>query len=188
MKPNPAEVVTAVATSLSPYPPSFGNNPWAYGAAFASILSIAVFGVIVVGWMLRDIWRDRKLDHPYSLVFQFRFMVLCASAAALIRSFPEIVYMSLYGDPAVDDRQIALVLTVKRAMDAIALPIVSTWMGVLVSIYPFVIIALRNKVTHTVQVDPVSSWPRVARPAGIFALVVVISSLLAVAKGYGLKP
>lgn len=184
MKLFPAKLIAAQA---SPYPPSFGGNAILYAGAFAAVLSIAVFALIVAVWIGRHLWIDRMNDHPRTLIFQFRLMVLLVATAAFIRSFPEVVYMTCYGDPDISPRFLSAVLPTKRVMDLLALPIVTAWMAVLVSIYPFVVIALRYRVDVTDEVDLLSAWPRIARPVSIFALVIVIAILMAIAKGYGLQ-
>lgn len=171
----------------SVYPTSFGGNPWLYGSALASLLAIGVFGAVVVGWMLRDLWRDRFLDHPTSLLSCFRAMKLLAGSAAFIRCLPEVAYLTCYGDKNISDRTIALILMVKRIADSVALSVVAAWMGMLVMLYPFVVIALRYQSNRNVRIDPLANWPRLVRPALILATVVLISALMAVAKGvYGL--
>jgi hypothetical protein len=186
MSQNPATTVTAIASSMSPFPPSFGNNPWAFGSAFMAVLSISVFAAVVLGWMVRDIWHFRFIDHPRSLAFLFRVMAALCATAAFIRCSPEVVYMSCFGDPNVSNEFVGRVLMVKRLFDTITLPVVAGWMLILVAIYPFVIPALRNRREHTIEIDFVSVWPRIARPALIFVLVVLIASLMAVAKGAGI--
>ncbi len=182
----PAETIITIGRKLSPYPPSFGDNPWLFAGAFGAVLSIATFAAIVAVWISRDLWRDRMHDHPLTLVFLFRLLTLFVAWAAFVRSFPEVVYMSCYGDPDISPTFLGWVLAYKRFMDLLALPIVASWMGILVSIYPFVVIALRERADVTTKIDPLSVWPRIARPVLIFVLVVVIASLMAMAKGYGL--
>jgi hypothetical protein len=181
-----AETVVRAGTAMSPYPSSFGDNPYLYALALAAILAIAVFGLIIAGWMVREIWRFRFVDHPRSLAFLYRIMILLAASAAFVRSAPEVVYMTIYGDPGTDPKTVAAVLTIKRAMDTIALPSVAGWMAVFVATYPFVIIALRDRTTKTIEVDLVALWPRAARPLLIFLCVMLIASLMAIAKGYGI--
>jgi len=183
---NPAETLTSIATTISPYPASFGDSPYLYGAALASVLSISVFSLIVFGWMLRDSWRFRFIDHPKSLAAGFRFMVGLVALAGLVRSAPEVVYMTCFGDPSVSPEFLGRVLIVKRVFDSLALPIVALWMAVLVSIYPFLMLVLRTRASYTIEMDFASVWPRLGRAVLIFLIVVVIAALMAVAKGYGL--
>lgn len=183
---NPAATINDIARVLSPYPPSFGDSPWLYGGALAAVLSIAVFALIVLGWMIRDAWAFRFVDHPKSLAFLFRAMMGSVALAAFLRSAPEVVYMTCFGDPNISTSFISHVLLVKRSFDTLALPVVSLWMAILVSIYPFLMIVLRSRAAYTMQIDLAGVWPRLGRAVLIFVVVVVIAALMAVAKGYGL--
>jgi len=183
---NPAATVNDIARVLSPYPPSFGDDPWLYGGALAAVLSISVFASIVFGWMIRDTWRFRFIDHPASLAALFRFMIGGVALSTFVRSAPEVVYMTCFGDPNISPVFIARVLLIKRSLDTLALPVVALWMAILVSIYPFVMLVLRSRITHTLEVDLMSVWPRLGRAVLIFLVVVVIAVLMAVAKGYGI--
>lgn len=174
--------VVAISTTLSPYPASFNGNPWLYGMSLASLMAITMFGVTVAGWMARDIWRDRFHDYPTSPAFLFRAMVMIISFTAFIRCVPEVAYMTLYGEVTGDT--MSTILSVKRAMDVLALPSVVSWMTILVLIYPFVIIALKaQRVSGMNAIDPLSVWPRLMRPLAVLFSILVIASLMAVAKG-----
>lgn len=183
---NPARMINGIAVTLSPYPPSFGNNPWIYGAALASVLCIAVFAMIICCWMVRDTWRFRFIDHPTSIAALFRFMMGGVALAAFVRSAPEVVYMTCFGDPDISPSFLSGALLVKRIFDIFALPMVTLWMAILVSIYPFLMLILRSRVTHTMHVDIASVWPRLVRALLIFVVVAIIAALMAVTKGYGL--
>lgn len=178
--------IVAISETMTPYPPSFGDNGVLFALSFGSVLAISSFGLIVALWIGRDLWRDRIRDHPLSLIFLFRAMVMLVSCAAFTRAFPEVVYMSCYGDPAIPTWLTGYVLTWKRAMDLIALPMVVSWQFILVSIYPFMIIALSNRPDISTEIDLLNVWPRMMRPALIFVLVIVIAGLMAFAKGSGL--
>lgn len=174
--------IAAISTTLSPYPASFNGNPWLYGMSLASLMAITMFGAIVSGWMLRDIWRDRFNDHPTAPAFLFRLMVAIISFTAFIRCLPEVAYMTCYGEVTGDT--MGRILTVKRMADVLALPSVVGWMTILVLIYPFVMLALKAQRTHGIsKVDPLGVWPRLVRPFAILFTILVIASLMAVAKG-----
>jgi hypothetical protein len=174
--------IVAYSTTLSPYPASFNNDPWRYGMAFASLLAISMFGASVAGWMARDIWKDRFREHPTSAVFMFRLMIMVVGFTAFIRCLPEVAYMSLYGEVTGD--VMAMILTVKRSMDVLALPSVIGWTALLVIIYPHVIISLRsNRLMGLPQLDILSSWHRFVRPVFILGSILFIAFLMAWSKG-----
>lgn len=180
--PTIAARLSSYATTLSPYPPSFDNSAFLYGSALFSLMSIAMFGAVVAGWMARDIWRDRYHDHPFSLACLFRAMVGIAALTGFIRCLPEVAFMTCYGE--VTGYWMGRILTVKRIADSLSLFTVLFWMTTLVLIYPFVIISLHSMAArHIVVVDPVSVWPRLMRPLTIVATILLIAFLMAVAKG-----
>jgi len=178
----PADVVR-VAAELSPYPPSFANNGYLYFAALASLLAISICGGIIVRWMLTDLWKFRHRDHPSTLIFGFRVMMMLCGSAALVRCLPEVAYMTCFADPSVSPRVMANILIVKRAFDILALPTILGWMAILSMIYPFVSIALTSGEGRAVRIDVIALWPRLAKPAIVLVVVLAISFLMAIAKG-----
>ena len=179
--------ITQQGLEMSPFPPSFGNNPALYASSLAALLAIGTFGLIIARWMIRDLWRDRFTDHPTSLIFCFRAMMMFAGGAAFLRTMPEVAYMTCYGDKTIDPWTIALILSIKRAADTLSLPVVVSWMALLVLIYPFVSVALRSQPAREVRIDPIAFWPRLVRPVVIFLIVVSIAVLMAVAKRSGMQ-
>jgi hypothetical protein len=174
--------VSAGASALSPFPPSFDNSPVLYGMALASLMSIGIFALVTSLWMLRDIWRDRSIDHPLSLSFLFRLMIAAVYFTGFLRCLPEVVYNTCFGE--VTGARMAMILYVKKMADIVSLPTAAFGMLILNLIYPHVMIELRSqRARGVVIVDPLSLWPRLARPALIFSLVILIASLMAFAKG-----
>lgn len=174
--------IAAIGSTMSPYPPSFDGSAWLYFVSLVSLMCIAMFSAVVAGWMARDLWRDRFEDHPKTLAFLFRFMVLTIAGVGFIRCLPEVAFMTCYGE--VTGATMGRILAVKRVFDALALPNVILWMFILVLIYPFVMIALKSQTARaTIVVDPLSVWHRLGRPTLIFITILVIASLMAAAKG-----
>jgi hypothetical protein len=174
-----------VSPAPSPFPASFQGNPFLYGATLASLLTIGVLGVLIVRWMARDLWRDRHVDHPRSIAFLFRLMILIAGTVATLRTLPEVIFMTCYGDPGVSADLLSLILTVKRVLDIVSLPFVTAWMTILVMIYPFTMLTLRAMPARSVEIDLSSAWFRLVKPSLIFVTVIAISTLMATAKTGG---
>lgn len=177
-----AAKIAAIGSAMSPYPPSFDNSAWLYFVSLVSLMCITMFNSVVGGWMVRDLWRDRFIDHPKSLAFLFRLMLAVISSIGFLRCLPEVAYMTCYGE--VTGAMMSKILAVKRIADTLALPNVVLWQTILALIYPYVMIALKTQEARaTVILDPVTVWPRLARPFVIFTTILVIASLMAVAKG-----
>ncbi|WP_260927331.1 hypothetical protein [Novosphingobium sp. 9] len=173
--------ITALATAHSPYPPSFDNSGWLYGFALGSLLCIAMFGASTSCWMSRDSWRYRHIDGWGSPAFQFRLMIGIAAATAFVRSLPEVVYMTQFGE--VTGATIAQILAVKRWADIIAMPMAVAWMAILVVSYDRIIVGLRTVRAQAIAVDSRGPLRRLARPIAIFIVVVLIAAMVAVGKG-----
>lgn len=177
-----AAKVAAIGSSMSPYPPSFNGDPVLYGTSLASLMTITMFACVTWSWMARDLWRDRYRDHPLSLAFLFRAMIATVSFVSIIRCLPEVAYMTCYGE--VTGYRMSQILVVKRMADTLALPTVAGWMGMLVLIYPFVIVALHARdVRQVVVTDPLSVWPRLMRAAVMALVILCIAALIALSKG-----
>lgn len=166
-------------------PPSFDGNPWLYASALTSVMCIACLGIAVAVWMARDVWRDRYISHPKSLLFLFRMMMGLAGFAAFTRSMPEVLYLQVYGDPDVSATVQGAITTAKRVADSLALWLVLGWMLILVAIYPAVCVALKTPPARFVEVDALSTWPRLGRPILIFVIIAGLSIAFAYAKVYG---
>lgn len=176
-----AEKVISVGTANSPFPASFNDNPWLYGASLAALICVDVFFFIVAWWMSRDLWRDRWVDHPTTLVFLWRLMLVAICGGAFIRILPEVLVMTLYGE--VTGHTMGIILSVKRSADIIALPIVLFWMAILVLIYPNMMIVLKDKMIRSITViDPLTVWPRLMRALVIMLTVIFISTGISIAK------
>ncbi len=180
--PNLGAKMSALSSTYSPFPASFNNSPWLYGMSLTSLMSITMFSAVVGIWMVRDLWRDRYHDHPTSLIFIYRLIFAVISGTAFLRCLPDVVYMTCYGE--VTGAWMGRILSAKRLADFIAMPMVIWWMAMFVLIYPFVMLALRDKSLRlTLRVDPFSVWPRLARPAAVFCVILAIAVLMALAKG-----
>lgn len=180
--PEIAARVTAFSTTQSPYPASFDNSPWLYGTALAALISISFFSLIIGTWMVGDIWKDRTIDHPYSLPFGFRAIIALVCVTAFMRCVPEVMYMTFYGE--VTGAVMAQILTLKRVADIVALPVGIMWMAWLVVIYPHIMLELRSyRARTTPSLNFVGNWWRLARPFTIMVAVIFISALIAAAKG-----
>lgn len=166
-------------------PQSFDGNPFLYASSLASLMSIACLGLAVAGWMMRDIWADRFIVHPKSLLFTFRTMITIIALTGFMRCMPEVLYLQAFGDDDISRDTVALILTAKRAADTLALPMVASWMLLFVAIYPPIAIALKQGPTRYVVVDRAATWPRLVRPAFLFLIIAAISVMMAYSKVYG---
>ena len=174
--------MSALGSTYSPYPASFNNSPWLYGMSLTSLMSITMFSAVVWAWMVRDLWRDRYTDHPTSLIFLYRLIFAVIAGTAFVRCLPEVAFMTCYGEVTGDN--MGRILSIKRTADFVAMPMVISWMAMFVLIYPFVMLALRDKSLRvTLRVDPFSVWPRLARPLVIFCVILAIAVVMALAKG-----
>lgn len=171
-------------TQLTNLPPSFDGNPFLYGAALTSVMSIACLGICVSGWMARDLWRDRFLVHPTALLFMFRLMMGLVGFAAFARSMPEVLYLQVYADPDVPTSVQAMILTGKRIADSLSLWLVLGWMIILVAIYPSICLSLKSGPARLVVVDAYGTWPRLVRPVAAFACIILVSVAFAFGKVY----
>lgn len=111
-------------------------------------------------------------------------MIAIIGFTAFLRCLPEVLYLQAYGDKDLSPDTIQLFLTMKRAADNLALPFVAGWMLILIAIYPPICIALKQGPARAMQVDHLSTWPRLMRPVCIFLCICVISCLTAYAKVY----
>lgn len=169
----------------SPLPQSFDGNGFLYMTALWAIMSIACLGASGVVWMARDIWRDRYLVHPWTILFCYRLMVMLAAFAAFARSFPEAIYLQMYGEHDVSPEFVMLVLQVKRFMDSTSIAWVAGWLGIHAAMYPFMVLALKQGPAKQLQVDALSPWHRMVRPAIVLLLIGAVSALMAYTKVYG---
>lgn len=125
--------------------------------------------------MVRDLWRDRFIDHPKSLAFLFRPMLAVISGIGFLRCLPEVVYMTCYGE--VTGASMGKILAMKRIADTLALPNVVLWQTILALIYPYVMIALKTQEARAIVIlDPATVWSRLAPPFLLFVTILVIAS------------
>lgn len=169
----------------SALPQSFDGNGFLYMTALWAIMAIACLGLSVMVWMLRDTWRDRYRIHPKSLLFFYRTMVGLAAFAAFARSFPEAIYLQMYGENDVSQDFMMLVLQIKRFMDSTSIAWVAGWMGLHAAMYPFMQIALTQGPAKELTIDMLSPWHRMVRPAIVMLLIGAVSALMAYSKVYG---
>lgn len=174
--------VTAFSTTQSPLPASFGNDSVLYGFALASLISISLLAIVIFCWMVRDIWRDKAMDHPTSLPFGFRGIIALICLAAILRCVPEVLTMTLYGE--VTGAHMALIMKVKRYADTSTWFVVISWMAWLSYLYPHIMLELRSfRARTTVSLNFIGRWYTLVRPAAILVAVTLISALIASAKG-----
>lgn len=176
-----AAKVAALSTTISPYPPSFDGNPWLYGSALASLITIGIINAINLRWMVVDLYADRYRSHPLSVLFLFRTMIGLLSLVGVVRCFPEVVYLTCYGE--VTGYWMGVILTVKRVADTISLPGVILWTGILNVTYSRMVLALTTVEQRAVQIDPWQQWHRLGKPLAILGMILLCASLIAVAKG-----
>lgn len=177
-----AAKIAALSTTISPYPASFNNDGWLYGSSFFSLLWLAMLNSVVLGWMVRDIWRCRFIDHPKSLSFLLRVIFAIVPCVGLVRIVPQLLYMSLYGE--VTGATMATLLKVIRVGDTLALPLGGSWMLLFAIIYYHLFIQLSSKDARRVEVfQPASVWPRLSRAFVITVVVGFIACLMTYAKG-----
>ena len=174
--------ISAISTTLSPYPASFNNDGWLYGMSFFSLLLLAMLNGIIFGWMVRDIWKYRFIDHPKNIAFILRLIFAIIPAVGLLRLIPQLLYMTLYGE--VTGETMAWLLTMTRVADNLALPLGGSWMLLYAIIYYHLFIQLGSKDARRIEVfDPVSVWPRLGRAAIITVVVGFLACLMTYAKG-----
>lgn len=169
---------------ISNLPASMNGSVVLYTIALASVMAISVLGALVCGWMVRDTWRDRFNVHPKSVMFAFRAMMGTIGFTALLRSLPEVLYLQAYNDPDVSLEWQGFITNMKRMADGSAIWFVLLWTGLLVMIYPHITLALKSGPTRAIVLDPLGTWPRLVRPAGIFLCIIVVSFGFAYAKTY----
>lgn len=166
---------------MTPYPPSFGSNPILYAWALGGITTIAILMLMILGWMARDIWRDRHYCHPKEPLFMFRAILFFASMTGFMRATPEAVYMYAWNE--VTSQQWDLILTVKRVADGFSAAPGTIWPILLTLAYP--------SLAHTLKagggfapLDILSPWSRLIRPALALVLIFIIAFLVAFSKLY----
>jgi hypothetical protein len=174
--------ISAISTTMSPFPTSFNNDGWLYGLSFFSLLWLAMLNSVIFGWMVRDIYRCRFRDHPTSLAFLLRLIFAIIPMVGLVRLVPQLLYMALYGE--VTGETMATLLHIVRVGDNLALPLGGSWMLLLAMIYYHLFLQLSSPDARRTHVfAPASVWPRLGRAALITILVGFIACLMAVAKG-----
>lgn len=168
---------------MTPYPASFagGDGLLLYAWALGSITSLACLMIMISGWMARDIWRDRFIIHPSNPVTAFRLILMLASFTSFIRAMPEAVYLFLWNEVSAGDWQ--FILTMKRIADGMAIFPGVLWPILLALTYPGIVNALKTS-GHFQNIDLMSPWPRLVRPAFALLLAFVIALLVAVSKLY----
>lgn len=174
--------IAAIGSTLSPYPPSFNNDGWLYGSSFFSLLWLAMLNGVVFGWMLRDMWRYRFVDHPKSLSFLVRLIFAIIPTVGLVRIIPQLLFMTLYGE--VTGATMAHILAATRIADSLALPLGGSWMLLYTIVYYHLFVQLSTSDARRVEVfDPLSVWPRLGRAVLITITVGFIACLMTYAKG-----
>jgi hypothetical protein len=174
--------ISALGTAMSPYPPSFNNDGFLYGMSFFSLLWLAMLNAVMVGWMIRDIWRCRFIDHPKNLAFIVRLIFAIIPTVGLVRIIPQLLFMTLYGE--VTGATMSHILAATRIADSVALPLGGTWMLLFAIIYYHLFLQLSSREARRIEVfEPMTVWPRLGRAAMITVIVGFIACLMAYAKG-----
>lgn len=176
-----AATVSAMSTTLSPYPPSFDGNPWIYGSALASLITIGIINAINLRWMIADLYADRYRSHPLSVLFLFRLMIGLLSFVGVARCAPEVVYLTCYGE--VTGARMGIILNIKRVADTVSLPGVILWTGILNVTYSRMVLALTTTEQRAVQIDPLQQWHKLGKPIAILGTILFCATMIAVAKG-----
>lgn len=169
-------------------PPSVNGSLFLYAAALTSVMCIGAICASVLVWMIRDTWRDRKNVKYNTVLFNFRMIFGLLGFAGILRTFPEALYLQIYGDPKVSLGFQAAVTTAKRIADSTSLLFVMSWVGLFVMIYPFVCKALQvekqGEVISHLTVDDYPSIKRLTRPFICFILTVLVAMAFAFGKVY----
>lgn len=180
-----AKAIELTANVSPNIPASYDGNPLLYAASLNSLTLIAFLGTAIVGWMVRDCWRDRFSCHPLSLLFGFRIMMAIIGVVAVVRTVPEVLYLQAYGERNISPDMVAAILTLKRFMDTVTVSMVLSWMLLFVSMYPWLCLSLKSGPVSAVRFDVPGVWMRLRRPLCLVIVVTIISSLMAYSKVYG---
>jgi hypothetical protein len=167
-----------VSVKSSTLPPSFEESTFRFTAALFSVTAIALISCMTVGWMLREIWRDRNHVRPTEPLFVFRMIIVFFSTAAVIRCLPEAIYMTTFREASVQFT--ADILAFKRRFDAVALLPVACAHGLLWAYY----LGMCSQMSQCrdIPYKPAVAWPQFKRLLLGAALVLAIAVLVAVGK------
>lgn len=173
-----------VLSTPSPYPASFDGSTLRFGAALASLMSISIVGLMLLYWMGREMWHGRRDAFPTEPLFAIRGIFFSAALSAVLRSAPEAAMMITWRESA---SAAAAILTVKRWCDAAAIVPAMTWMGLVFVFYPAICTSLvrmarEDKFASAFKLRPKISRERALKLAVTLALIIAISTLIAVGK------
>jgi len=170
-------------------PASVNGSPVLYATTLTAMMCGTVLGLYVVGWMAKDLVRDRKHAGFRSVLFNFRMMMGLVGGAAVMACLPEVLYLQMYGDPKVSEATQAAVMTGKRVADSMRIYVIIGWVGLLTMIYPYVCLALMdvddNRQVSHLQVEDYPGLERLWKPAAIFIILALIAMAFAFSKVYG---
>jgi magnesium-transporting ATPase (P-type) len=160
-----------------------------YATTLTAMMCGVVLGLYVLGWMVKDLVRDKSHAGFKSVLFNFRLMMGLCGLAAVMACLPETLYLQMYGDPKVSETTQAAVMTGKRIADSLRIYVIIGWVGLLTMIYPYVCLALLEveegqPVTH-LQVEDYPGLDRLWKPAAVFVTLAVIAMAFAFSKVYG---
>lgn len=174
----------ALATQ-SPFPVSFDGSTLRFQTALFSMLTLAMCGAVIAGWMTREMWRGRRDAYPWEPLFAVRLILGLCGFQAFIRCMPEAAYMITYREGTVE--VLAQILMIKRYLDSSTIVPGLTWMVTAYLSY----VSICTHLIHMAHLTPkalrakrpkIWSRPEVKRMACAIVLVFVISTLIAAGK------
>lgn len=163
--------------SLSPYPTSFAGSGTLFFWALLSVTGLAVMNAMICGWMVRELWRDRRYTRLSNKANTLRIIIGLVTFTATLRALPEAVMLSCWGE--VSESTMMIVITMKRFMDGLAIFPGLIWGTIFALAYPALGHRLRGDIIET---DLLPRWPAIARPLLAFMLIVAIAAIVSVGK------
>lgn len=149
------------------FPPSFGDNPWAYGFALFGLTIISAMSLAILAGILLEARHNRQIDAAVGNVAVkslspaittltlYRVKLACLLSTIAIGASPDVLVMLAWGEAS--DRMMAALFTLDRLGDGLALlPFVAFVMTVALS---------GGSVAHRLALDPyqVDLTPRWSR-------------------------
>ncbi len=172
----------AVDFAISPYPPSFDNEPMVFGwALFARLLITSLSAATLVRLYTRNRQENLAANHP---VFYHRAVTMCFLTAAMLGASSDVITYLFWGE--VTNATIAIVLLIAQILNATTMIpflmalFVPIWLGWLrhagiVKTAPSITL---NGVVNDVRV----TWQSAHLPVQLFCYSAIGSAIVTVGK------
>ncbi|WP_198526976.1 hypothetical protein [Sphingomonas sp. Ant20] len=132
--------------TVSPYPASFMENGYLFGAALFTMVLISMFSAMLLPLFAKQLWKDRRDGFTPANAFCATFTAICIGMIVLCS--PEAFWMINYADMSVANRTITM--NIIRCLDFLVLVPVGIWMTIL--------ICYRNEILLRLKAPTVRIW------------------------------